>query len=106
MPEGLSGVLTIHDDILLYGEGDSYEEANRDHDIKLHKLMMPCREQNVKLTKDKRKLRLDQVPYIGHLQTSKDLKPEPEKVKAIMEMPMQALNDVAGVEDCLAWQIT
>ena len=46
--EGLPGVLTIHDDILLYG-GDTYEEARRDHDTKLHKLMMRCREQKLKL---------------------------------------------------------
>lgn len=26
--ERLPGVLTIHDDILLYGEGDTYEEAS------------------------------------------------------------------------------
>ena len=80
MLEGLPGVLTIHDDILLYGEGDTYEEASRDHDAKLHKLMMRCREQNVKLNKDKMKLRLDQVPYIGQLLTSQGLKPDPEKV--------------------------
>ena len=43
--EGLPGVLTIHHDILLCGEDDSYEKANRDHDEKLHKLMMRCREQ-------------------------------------------------------------
>jgi len=30
--KSLPGVLTIHDDILLYGEGDTYEEASRDHD--------------------------------------------------------------------------
>ena len=93
--EGLPGVLTIHDDILLYGEGDTYEEASRDHDAKLHKLMMRCREQNVKLNKDKMKLRLYQVPYIGHLLTSQGLKPDPEKVKAIIEMPKP--KDVAGV---------
>ena len=82
--EGLPGVLTIHDDILLYGEGNTYKEASRDHDAKLHKLMMRCREQNVKLNKDKMKLRLDQVPYIGHLLTSQGLKPDPEKVKALI----------------------
>ena len=35
--EGLPGVLSIHDDILLYGEGDTYEETHRDHDGKLKK---------------------------------------------------------------------
>lgn len=93
--EGIPGVLTIHEDILLYGGGDTYEKASRDHDVQLYKLMMPCREQNIKLNKDKMKLPLDQVPYIGHLLTSQGLKPDPEKVKAIIEMPK--LQDVAGV---------
>ena len=93
--EGLPGVLTIDDDILLYGEGDTYEEASRDHEAKLHKLIMRCREQNVKLNKDKMKLRLHQVPYIGELLTSEGLKPDPEKVKAIIEMPKP--KDIAAV---------
>ena len=93
--EGFPGVLTIHQDILLYGEGDTYEEASRDHDAKLHKLMMRCREQNVKFNKDKMKLRLAQVPYIGDLLTNQGLKPDPEKEKAILEMPKP--QDVTGV---------
>ena len=93
--KGLPGVLTIHNDILLHEEGDTYEEASRDHDAKLHKLMMHCREQKVKLNKDKMKLRLAQVPYIVQLLTSEGLKPDPEKVKAIIEMPKPS--DVAGV---------
>ena len=36
--EGIPGVFTIHEDILLYGEGDTYEEASRDHDAQLYKL--------------------------------------------------------------------
>ena len=95
MSKGLSGVLTIHDDILLCEEGDTYEEASRDHDAKLHKVIMCCREQKVKLNKDKMKLCLDQVPYIGQLPTSQGLKPDPEKVKAIVEMPKPS--EVAGV---------
>ena len=54
--EGPPGVLSIHDDTLLYGEGDTYEEAHRDHDEKLQKLMKRCQERNVKLNKEKMKL--------------------------------------------------
>lgn len=43
--------------------------------------------QRPKLNKDKMKLRLNQVSYIGHLPTSKGLKPDPEKVKAKSKMP-------------------
>jgi hypothetical protein len=41
------------------------------------------------------KLRLKEVPYVGHLITSDGLKPDPEKVKAVKEMPNPT--DVAGV---------
>ena len=59
------------------------------------KLMERCRERNAKLNKDKTKLRLEQVPYIGNLLTSQGLKPDPDKVKAILKMPKPA--DVAAV---------
>ena len=41
------------------------------------------------------KLRLNQVPCIGHLLTNQGLKPDPEKVKAAIEMPKP--KDIAGV---------
>ena len=42
--EGLKGVLTIHDDILVFGEGSTEEEALADHDNNFHSLMHRCRE--------------------------------------------------------------
>jgi len=42
------------------------------------------------------KLRLNQVSYIGHLPTSKGLKPDSEKVKAKSKMP-NLPSDVAAV---------
>ncbi|XP_064614576.1 uncharacterized protein LOC135478234 [Liolophura sinensis] len=47
--EGLKCVKSIHDDILLYGEGDTYEEASRDHDRNLENLMERCREKNTQI---------------------------------------------------------
>ena len=55
----------------------TYEEASKDHDAKLHKLMERCRDRSVKLNKEQMKLRLDQFPYFRHLLTSKGLKPDP-----------------------------
>ena len=37
--EGLQGIICIADDILLYGEGNDYEEAQKDHihhEVQLH----------------------------------------------------------------------
>lgn len=64
--------------------------------MKLHKLMEQCRDRNEKLNKNKMKFRLDQVHYIGYLLTSKGLKPDPDKVKAILEMPNPS--DVVAVK--------
>ena len=51
--DGLTGVLTIYADILIFGEGSSMEEALTDHDNNFHSLMRKCREQNIKLNQDK-----------------------------------------------------
>ena len=34
--DGLTGVLTIHDDIFIFGEGSTVEEARTDHDNNFH----------------------------------------------------------------------
>ena len=47
--EGLTGVVNKADDILVFESGDSMEEAEKDHDINLWNLMLPCREVNLKL---------------------------------------------------------
>ena len=88
--QGLSGIEDIVDDILCVGEGDTYESAVEDHDKNLIALLERCREKNIKLNPKKLQLRKQEVPYIGHLLTSDGLKPDPNKVKAIVEMPTPA----------------
>ena len=45
------------------------------------------RELGLKFNPHKAKLRVPEVSYVGHLFTADGLKPDPEKVKAINEMP-------------------
>ena len=85
--QGLQGVEDIVDDILCIGEGDTVESAIADHDRNLIQLLERCREKNIKLNPKKLQLRKTEVPYIGHLVTGDGLKPDPNKVKAILEMP-------------------
>lgn len=92
--EGIPGVKSIIDDILIYGEGKTEEEAIKDHDRKFGLLMERCRERNLKLNKDKLKLKLKEVKFIGHLITNKGLKMDPEKLRAVLEMPKPT--DVSG----------
>ena len=63
---GLKGVRTIHNDILVFGEGSTEDEALVHHDRNLRSLMQRCRERNVKLNKAKVKLRCGEVPFLGH----------------------------------------
>ena len=50
---------------------------------------------NVKLNKEKIKLRSKEVSFMGHVISEKGLKPDPEKLKAVLEMPTPT--DVASV---------
>ncbi|CAC5403793.1 unnamed protein product [Mytilus coruscus] len=97
--ENLPGVRTVADDILIYGEGDTVEEATADHDIKLKAFLDRCRSRNIKLNRDKFQLRLTEMPYIGHLLTADGVKSGPEKIAAITQMDKP--KDVKGVQRLL-----
>ncbi len=49
--------------------------------------MQRARERNLKLNKKNVKLRMSEVPYIGHLLTSEGIKPDSKKVEAVCKMP-------------------
>ena len=46
---GLPGVRNIHDDIIVFGEGDSIDEAVVSHDARMLTLLQRCEEQNIVL---------------------------------------------------------
>ena len=75
----IKGTAVIADDLLVYGEGDDMETATSDHDKNLRIVLERTRERNLTLNKDKVRLRLTEVPYIGHLLTADGLKPDPKK---------------------------
>ena len=85
--EGLPGIKTIADDILLFGAGTTDEEAIKDHDTKLRNLLNRCRNKSLKLNESKLQLRKDRVAFMGHLITADGLRPDPDKVSAIVDMP-------------------
>ncbi|CAB4034914.1 Hypothetical predicted protein, partial [Paramuricea clavata] len=80
--EGLSGVEVIADDILVYGLGDTEEQAVENHDHCLEAVLERARQRGLKLNKQKLKLRRTEVSYMGHLLTSKGLRPDPRKIQA------------------------
>jgi hypothetical protein len=92
----LSGVLNIADDILVYGIGNSEQEAINDHNRNLQFLPQRCCERNIALNRDKLKLKQKGVSFMGHILTNNGLKMDPEKAKAVQEMPKP--EDVEGIQ--------
>ena len=85
--EGLQGTESLIDDILVYGKGQTIDEAIADHDRNLKALLDRARQMGLKLNKDKLKLRQSEVKYMGQILTPNGIRPDPEKVKAINDMP-------------------
>ena len=84
---GLEGTVTIADDILIYGCGNTMEEATKDHDQKLIALLLRCWDRGIRLNPDKLKLHLQSVSYMGHVFSADGLKPCSSKIDAIKNMP-------------------
>ena len=83
----------------MVGFGDTDEEAARDHDQNLAAILQCCKEKNIKLNEKKVRLRLKEVPFIGHLLTPGGLCVDPNKVQAIQNMLFP--KDVAAVQRLL-----
>ena len=69
------------------GHGDNEEEANQNHDENLVCLLEQARKAKLRLNSRKMNLRKSEVRFMGHLITKDGLKPDPEKVRAVQEMP-------------------
>ena len=79
---------------LLPGRGASIDEAVKDHDAKLIKLLDRCRERNLKLNRQNLQLKCLETSFIGHVLTPEGVKPGPRKVDA--ELKMERPNEVAA----------
>ena len=75
------------------------EQAAQDHDKNLHMFLPRCIERNIHLNPAKTRLRLPEVPFIGHVATADGLCVDPKKVRAIAEMPPP--KDVTAVQRLL-----
>ena len=61
---GLESVKAIVDDILIWGEDDSFEEATACHDKKLLALLKRFQRNNIKLNKEKFRLKKTELFYM------------------------------------------
>ena len=85
--EGLGGVEVIADDFLVCSFGDTVADAVLDHDQNLTAFLERCRKLNLTLYPQKVKLRLSKVPFMGHLLTANGIVTDPNKVRAIKDIP-------------------
>ena len=67
--------------------GDTVADAVLDHDRNLTAFLERCRNLNLTLNPHKVKLRLSKVPFVGHLLTTDGIVTDPNKVRAIKDMP-------------------
>ena len=61
----------IADDLVVVGFGDKLEDAHRSLDHNLLAFLKRCEERGVKHNGGKMKLRVREVPFIGHIATDK-----------------------------------
>jgi hypothetical protein len=80
MVHGIDGCEAIIDDILVWGR--DLEE----HDRRLSSVLDKIRHYNLKLNPEKCEFKKDCVTYVGHELTSAGVRPDKEKVRAVMEM--------------------
>lgn len=81
MLEGIEGAAAVMDDILIGGRDVEH------HDQIFRKVIERATQYNLKLNYDKCEIRQPQVSYVGHLITKNGIKPDPSKVRALVDMP-------------------
>ena len=93
--EGLEGVFSVVDDVVIAGCGQTMDEAQVDNQRKLTETLKRCAEKNIVLNEDKQQTGLTEIAFHGHRITKDGVKVDEAKVQAIRDMPKPV--DVAGV---------
>lgn len=79
--EGIEGVETYIDDLLIWGE------TKEQHDERLRQVLERARIKNFKLNKEKCKVCFEEIKYLGHVFSKEGLKPDQSKIEAVKKMP-------------------
>ena len=77
----IPGVFVIADDLIIAGETEA------DHDQVLWRVMERARQRNIKFNLSKLQFKKKEVTYMGHIVSSEGLRPCPNKIAAIQNMP-------------------
>ena len=79
----IPNVFGIADNILVIG----YDKDGEDHDKAVYNVLSQCQDVNLKLNKDKCHFRSTSIPFFGEVVTRQGVQPDPQKVRALTEMP-------------------
>lgn len=80
--ENLTGVYAYLDDITVGGMDKS------DHDQNLNKLMLALDNLGIEINREKSKFHLASVKLLGHLVSFHSIKPDPERLAPLLNMPL------------------
>ncbi|GAB1610332.1 uncharacterized protein K02A2.6-like, partial [Argonauta hians] len=78
---GLDGCEAITDDTIVYGR------TEQEHDARLKDVLARIRKSGLKLNKAKCHFKEPQVKFFGHIISGGGIRPDPDKIKAITDMP-------------------
>ena len=76
------GVKAIADDILIWDDGETIEEATANHDERPLTLLERCKQKNIKLSKEKFQLRKTELFYMGVVLTDKGVKKKQDCIQS------------------------
>ena len=86
---GLTGCVNLQDDIIIWGR------TQEEHDKNLEKVMDRILESGLKLNKKKCVFGTTEMTFLGHIVSADGVKPDPEKIKAIVDMNVpKAVNEL------------
>lgn len=76
----IEGVVVYFDDLLISGT------TKEQHDIVLNQVINRAKQLNVKFNKNKIQYQTSEVKYLGHIFNEQGMKPDSEKIRAIVEL--------------------
>lgn len=79
--DDIQGVELFVDDLLIYAP------SKLEHDERLRQVLERCKQINVKLNKDKCKIGLTEIKYLGHIITQNGIRPDNAHILPILDMP-------------------
>ena len=79
---GLEGVECNIDDILIHGRNQE------EHDQRLHAVLNKLKEAHITLNPEKGEFSKSSIKILGHIVSSDGIKPDPDKIKSILNLPV------------------